>query len=227
MTQTPTVHLTQPVEGGSDGVWGGDWNTNATLLDRALNAGVTKTIPDANTSLVSDGTLSDQSIYRIIRFAGALTADRTVTLPTNARVVTFVNSTTGGKGVVLDAGGTKMTLAPDGQNVETIIDSSGNITSPTRTSGSYSLGTTGYVNLPGGLLLQWGDATITTGGPEVVTFPVAFTTLYGAVATFAGQTAAADVVGPQIGAASSATDLELWAGVGDTIDVFWAAWGKA
>lgn len=41
-------------------------------------------------------------------------------------------------------------------------------------------GTTGYTYLPGGMLLQWGTASI-SGSSGTFTFPIPFTTLYSAV----------------------------------------------
>lgn len=43
---------------------------------------------------------------------------------------------------------------------------------------SKSLGTSGYMKLPGGLVLQWGGTTVTGGTPLTVTLPLAFTTAY-------------------------------------------------
>jgi hypothetical protein len=47
------------------------------------------------------------------------------------------------------------------------------------TGANPSLGTSGYTTLPGGLILQWGEAAVTSGGSgTTVSFPVPFTTPY-------------------------------------------------
>lgn len=43
-------------------------------------------------------------------------------------------------------------------------------------AGNQSLATNGYQKLPGGLIIQWGTATVTAGTAMVVTLPIAFPT---------------------------------------------------
>lgn len=52
-----------------------------------------------------------------------------------------------------------------------------------------SLGTNGYTFLPGGLILQWGQANISTN-PTAVTFPTVFTAVYQVTAVLSNTSAA-------------------------------------
>ena len=46
--------------------------------------------------------------YAVYNFTGALTTDRTVTLPSCAKIGYAINNTTGGHNVILSAGGTTL-----------------------------------------------------------------------------------------------------------------------
>jgi len=127
-TQTATLRLTKPtINADGNGAWPADLNLNCDLTDRAINQVVTVSIPDTNVSLEADGTNSDQAVYAVYNFTGALTADRTVTLPASAKIGYAINATTGGHNVILSAGGTTLSVANaawnffhcDGTNVTT------------------------------------------------------------------------------------------------------------
>jgi hypothetical protein len=61
------------------------------------------------------------------------------------------------------------------------------------TGANQSLGTSGYQKLPGGLIIQWGvTANISGNSSVVVTFPIAFTTLYSVVGGKFGGSASQD-----------------------------------
>lgn len=116
-TQTATLRLTKPtINADGNGAWPADLNLNCDLTDRAINQVVTVSIPDTNVSLEADGTNGDQAVYLVYNFTGALTADRTVTLPANAKVGYAINATTGGHNVILSAGGTTLSVANAGWN---------------------------------------------------------------------------------------------------------------
>jgi hypothetical protein len=98
-----------------------------TYIDEAINQSVTVNIADTNVTLTADGSSSDQARYLRYNFTGALTADRTVTLPANVKVGWASNNTTGGHNVILSAGGTTLAIGNsawnffycDGTNVTT------------------------------------------------------------------------------------------------------------
>ena len=114
MALTSTIRLTQPTVGGDTGLWGGEINSDLTYVDEAVNQSLTINIADTDITLVHDGSSSDQARYLRYRFSGALTADRTVTLPANQKVGYASNDTTGGHSLTLTTGsGTTLTLSTD------------------------------------------------------------------------------------------------------------------
>jgi hypothetical protein len=112
--QTSTVRLTKPTQGGDVGTWPGLLNSDWDYVDQALNQTVTINVADANFTITADGTVADQARYLRYNITGAWTAARTGTLPANAKVGWVTNSTTGGKNLILSAGGTSLTIPPDG-----------------------------------------------------------------------------------------------------------------
>lgn len=143
---TSTIRLTQPTVSGDSGLWGGLLNSDLAYVDEAINQSITVSIADTNVTLTADGSSSDQARYLRYNFTGALTADRTVTLPANVKVGYASNNTTGGHNVILSAGGTTLSLTDsswiffqcDGTNVTaptvalTIPKAAGASTSPLR-----------------------------------------------------------------------------------------------
>jgi hypothetical protein len=73
-------------------------------------------------------------------------------------------------------------LTPDASNVtqlksalDTLYASSGAyLTTANFTGGNQSLAANGYQRLPGGLILQWGTASVAFGTTQTVTFPTTF-----------------------------------------------------
>lgn len=102
---TPTIRLTEPTPNGDTGVWPGLLNSNFAYIDEAINQTIAVTVPDANVVLVADGTSGDQARYLRYNFTGALTADRTITVPSNVKVGLASNNTTGGHNILLTTGG--------------------------------------------------------------------------------------------------------------------------
>lgn len=127
---TSTLRLTEPTIGGDTGLWAGYLNNNMIFTDQGVNQTISVSIPDTNVTLVADGTTSDQARYYAYNFTGALTANRTVTLPNVQRQGWAANNTTGGFNVILSAGGTTYSLPPDGVQRLYASDGSTNVTSP-------------------------------------------------------------------------------------------------
>ncbi len=110
---TSSIRFTQPTFGGDVDAWGTLLNSNWAYADAAINQALTIAVPNANVVLVADGSPADQARYHRLIFTGALTADRTVTLPAVARDGWATNSTTGGHNVVLSTGsGTPLSVPP-------------------------------------------------------------------------------------------------------------------
>lgn len=185
MTQTSTIHLTQPTVGGDAGQWGGYLNTDLTLIDRAVNGLLTVTVPDANVTLVADGTTSDQSIYAVIQFNGALTADRTITLPANYRIGKVANITTGGHNLIFTSGaGSTLTVKNDAIWVNYLSDGS-SVTSPLQSWGAYTRANPGTFKASGGWVIKVGTPTVSVAASSAsVSFVDSFgTSCLGVVVT--------------------------------------------
>ena len=126
---TSSIRLTKPAVGGDTGLWGGEINSDLDYIDEAVNLSVTVNVPDTDITLNHDGSSSDQARYARYRFSGALTADRTVTLPPNSKIGYATNATSGGHSLTLTTGsGTTLTLSTaewtlfqcDGTNVSAV-----------------------------------------------------------------------------------------------------------
>lgn len=140
---TTSIRFTQPTVGGDSGTWGTLLNGNWSYADVAINQTVTVSVPDTNVTLVADGSSSDQARYLRYNFTGALTANRTITLPANVKVGWASNNTTGGFNIILSAGGTTLAIRGtgwtqfycDGTNV-TIVERGGTPTNDNAPAGS-------------------------------------------------------------------------------------------
>lgn len=187
MAVTSTGRLYKPTVSGDAGVWAPAINSNYDYIDEMINSLISVAIPDTNISLVADGTSNDQARYSGYNFTGALTANRTITLPANEKFVWVLNSTTGGKSLILSAGGTTITIANTG--VYHFIYCNGvNVTRTPCQFGSfrsdglaYTDSTSGgspgfYQPISTGASIQSGSAAFVLNGSHAgdITFPVAF-----------------------------------------------------
>ena len=160
---TSTIRLTQPAVGGDTGTWGGELNSDLQYIDNAVNISVTVNIADTNVTLVHDGSSSDQARYLRYNFTGALTADRTVTLPPNSKVGWASNNTTGGHNLILTTGsGSTLTLTTTGW---TLFQCDGtNVTAVPADLG----GTTTNDNAEAGRIGEYVSATVASGSAIVI-----------------------------------------------------------
>lgn len=231
MTQTPGTHLTQPLDGGDTDTWGAEVNLDWTLVDRNFNSILSVAVPDTNVTLTADGTTNDQSIYAGLNFTGALTAQRTITLPSNVKIGMATNSTSGSQNIVLSAGGaTSLTIPPGSYRVRYEVDGSNNVTSPRLSAGSYSAGSVGY-QYTGAFLRQWGVASSGGGGTVTVSFSPVFSAVpyyINAIHRSAGTVVVISAVASTITASSVQFLTSVSSsGVGISASFFWEAFGKA
>jgi len=96
---------------------------------------------------------------------------------------------------------------------------------------SKNLAATGYLTLPGGLILQWGIATTNTSGVAAITFPIAFpTACYAAWGNHIGTGGVITVINGN----PTQTTLNVWQSIvlgglqvpGSAYTFFWASLGK-
>ena len=87
-------------------------------------------------------------------------------------------------------------------------------------AGAQSLGTTGYVTVPGGLILQWGFGTFANGG-SAIAFPVAFPS-----AVYAVMATPASTSGNETCAVSGQTQSGFTGRSTNGVGCFWMAIGK-
>src|SRR5579871_1245014 len=129
-TQTATLRFSKPTTGGDLGpLWGNYYNGDFDIVDKAINQTLVINVPDANVTLVADGTAADQAVYAVLQFSGTTTSTRTVTLPNCQRQGAAINATSGGNGIILSTGaGASATLPDDGNKYAYSVDASGNVT---------------------------------------------------------------------------------------------------
>lgn len=125
-TFTTILRIEKQGTGENNATWGTKENNTYDLFERAIAGLVTVPIADANMALSHNNGTDDQSRYMMLNFTGALTADRTVTIPTVSKIYFVANSTSGGFSVVISTGsgttytlvsGQKKLIYTDGANV--------------------------------------------------------------------------------------------------------------
>lgn len=114
MASTFTTNLGFEIQatGENRASWGSKTNVNIALVEEAIAGLKPIVIADANMALTKINAASDQSRPMFLRFTGALTADRTVTIPTVSKFYVMQNNTTGDKNVIISTGSDTLTLAP-------------------------------------------------------------------------------------------------------------------
>jgi hypothetical protein len=226
MAQTPTLHLTQPTIGGDTGpIWPNFINNDLTLVDRGVNGILDVTIPDANVTLVADGTVNDQSVYAVYRFNGALTANRTVRFPANFRIGAAVNNTTGGHNVILRANATtnQMTLPPDGQFARFQSNGTDVFAVPVA-MGDYTAAASGHTTLGGGFILNWGVTAGGSIGGATITFEQAYSSAVYSIQTT--PLTSGDFSSPDQASVNTVTLTNFRIRTPSTAQFYWQAIGR-
>jgi len=158
---TTTLRLTEPTIGGDSGLWAGYLNNNMIFTDQGVNQTLSISVPDSNVTLTADGTTSDQARYYGYKFTGALTANRTVTIPDVQRQGWAQNNTTGGFNIILKSGaGTTISLTPDSVQRLYATDGSTNTT----------LQSVGF----GNVWHRLSQATVSSAANQPLAMPTAF-----------------------------------------------------
>lgn len=107
-------------DGEQSAKWGDTTNDNLKMLDAAISQRAIVAIANKDITLTMDNGAFCDARKAILKFTGALTADRTISIePADLKKMYFVeNATTGGKNIIIKqgpgTGGEKATIAPGG-----------------------------------------------------------------------------------------------------------------
>ena len=132
---TPLLRLTLPADGELVGTWGQTVKNGITSLEEAAIAGTASVVlVDADYVMTIANGAADVARNAVVRFTGALTAQRNIIVPSSSKTYIIRNNTTGGfglniktaagTGVVVPAG-QAMLVYCDGVNVMQAIDAIG------------------------------------------------------------------------------------------------------
>lgn len=126
-TYTSRLRLVKPATGELTNTWGDVFNKQfSDLIDVAIAGYSSVALSYADTVLTASNGASDQSRNAMLKFTGALTAARSITVPTASKLYYVENATTGGftltiktaAGTGVDVvSGAKALVACDGTNV--------------------------------------------------------------------------------------------------------------
>lgn len=141
-TYTSSLRLTLPASGELDGSWGEVVNDQITsMIEQAVAGYLNIAMADANTTLTTANGSDDQARNMILRFSGALTANRNITVPSVEKLYVIKNATSGGFSLVVKtAAGTGVTVPAanlatlvycDGTNVHPAVTWLESLTTPT------------------------------------------------------------------------------------------------
>jgi hypothetical protein len=168
---TSSLRLVKQAAGENNTTWGTIFNNQfSDLIDSAIAGYLTVAVADANKTLTTSNGSPDESRAAVLQFTGALTANRTITIPAVSKIYFLRNTTTGGFELVIKtAAGVAITI-PAAASVVAVCDGTDTfaLTSPTSNTSSgggiLPSGTTinnftvGYLEIPQNL--QSADYTL-------------------------------------------------------------------
>lgn len=103
-TYSQRLRLELQATGENRSTWGGKNNNVITLEEAAIAGAALIPMGDADHTLTTANAVTDEARNAILIFSGALTAVRTVTIPTVSKIYMVSNSTTGGFSINFKAG---------------------------------------------------------------------------------------------------------------------------
>lgn len=96
-TYTQFLRLTLPTTGELSGTWGATVNAGVTqMVEEAIAGRVSIAMADADYTPTALNGTTDQARNMVLRFTGALTANRNIIVPTHPKLYIVENATTGG-----------------------------------------------------------------------------------------------------------------------------------
>lgn len=93
---SPRLRLELQATGENRATWGTKANNDFNLIEFAIAGATTIAMSDANQTLTTANGTTDEARSAILIFTGALTANRTITIPTVSKTYVIQNATTGG-----------------------------------------------------------------------------------------------------------------------------------
>lgn len=105
-TYSPSFRTELPATGDQNDAWAATVNNNWSVpLEQGISGVTSVALPDANYTLTTANAAPDEARMAVIVFTGALTAQRTITAPAVQKLYIIRNNTTGGKSLLITAGG--------------------------------------------------------------------------------------------------------------------------
>jgi microcystin-dependent protein len=128
MSSTYSTNLAIELIGTGDqaGNWGSTTNTNlGTLIEQSISGVVTQAMSDADQTITIPNGASGVARNMFIECTGALTAARSLIVPTNKKLYFISNATTGGFAITVKVSGQTGVSVPMGAKVILVMNSAG------------------------------------------------------------------------------------------------------
>ena len=128
MSSTYSTNLALELIGTGDqaGNWGSTTNTNlGTLIEQSISGVVTQAMADADQTITIPNGASGVARNMFIECTGALTAPRSLIVPTNKKLYFISNATSGGHAITVKVSGQTGISVPMGAKVILVMNSAG------------------------------------------------------------------------------------------------------
>ena len=128
MSSTYSTNLAIELMGAGDqaGNWGSTTNTNlGTLIEQAISGVVTQAMVDADQTITIPNGATGVARNMFIECTGALTAARSLIVPTNKKLYFISNATTGGFAITVKVSGQTGVSVPAAAKIVLVMNSAG------------------------------------------------------------------------------------------------------
>lgn len=175
MSSTYSTNLAIELMGNGDqaGNWGSTTNTNlGTLIEQAISGVVTQPMSDTDQTITIPNGASGVARNMFIECTGALTAARSLIVPTNKKLYFISNATTGGFAITVKVSGQTGVSVPMGAKVILVMNTAGtDIVNATNYIASLTLGSALPVTSggTGGTTSTGSGAVVLATSPTLVT----------------------------------------------------------
>lgn len=193
-TYSDNLKLELITTGTQAGTWGNTTNTNlGTLVEQAISGVVTQAMADADQTITIPDGASGVARNMFIECTGALTAARSLIVPTNKKLYFVSNATTGGFAITVKVSGQTGVSVPMNAKVILVMNSAGtDIVVATNYMAALTLGAA----LP-----------VTSGGTGVTTSTGSGANVLGTSPTIASPTLTGTPVAPTASAGTNTTQI--------------------